>query len=441
MKLMDMLRSMVLLVVSFGTLFGQQSRVESRASGQVRIVDFGKKLEIHQTEATGKYVAFRVGPKDGLGRAFYVYDRNGNAVFQKAADSTENIEQLGLSDSLGCAVKIDLRYRSDEVYDRYATAYDLKTGSELWKTKLPYHVGAYYEYRASPDGLHMINAGESAPLPILNLRDGSRVAFAPVSDIVGADWLDNERIVLAKQQFTLNPKAKPYLQKSTEKRKDLDSLIYLRLRQRAYLDRGDISKEEYETRRAELTKSINELRKELKAERSNQVRPVTLLAATRLMIYNIRTSRIELEKDIHTPGGVPIVVSAGAAGEIGAINVDRATGSIYFFANVGSYDVGNECLSKLDRNLDPIFVTMLSGRLEKVRAGDALYFVTRNVNGTSVLDNKNGEARKATELKTRYGTEKLDYSAGLRVRTVVSGVSISKDRTSVEFAERKGEER
>lgn len=441
MNLALQFRAAVLLVFSFGTLFGQQSRVESRAPGQVRVIEFGKNLEIHQTEATGKYVAFRVGPKDRMGQAIYVYDREGNSVFTKGLDGTENIEQVGLSDSLGCVIKVDLRYKSYEVYDRFATAYDLKTGRELWKTKLPYDEASYYEYRVSPDGLHMINAGESAPRPIINLRDGSVVAFAPVPDLIGADWLDNDRIVLAKQQFRLNPEAKPYVEKSKERRKELDSLIYLRLRQRAYLDRGDITKEEYETRRAELTKRIDEIRKERAAESKKHLPPVNLLAATKLMIYNIRTSEIELEKDIYAPNGDPIVVSAGAGGEIGAVNVERATGDIYFFANLGTYDPQTECLAKLNRKLDLVFVSLLSGTLEKVKAGDALYFATRNVNGTSVLDPQNGEEKQAAELKTPCGTEKLDYVPDLRVRTIVSGVGIAKDRASVEFVERKVDER
>lgn len=433
--------SFLILLVCFASLRGQQSRVESRASGQVRVVEFGKNLEIHQMEATAKYVALRVGPKNRMGQVIYVYDREGNTLFQKGMDSTEDIEEVGLSDSLGYVIKVDLRYRSYENYDRSATAYNIKTGRAIWKARLPYHEASMYEYRVSPDGMHMINAGESAPRPIINLTDGSEVAFGPISGLVGGDWLDNDRIVLAKQQFRLNPEAKPYVEKSKERRKELDSLIYLRLRQRAYLDRGDITKEEYETRRAELTKRIDEIRKERAAESKKHLPPVNLLAATKLMIYNIRTSEIELEKDIYAPDGDPIVVSAGAGGEIGAVNVERATGDIYFFANIGTYDLQTECLAKLNRNLDLVFVTPLSGTLEKVKAGDALYFATRNVNGTSVLDPQNGEEKQAAELKTQYGTEKLDYVPYLRVRTIVSGVEIAKDRASVEFVERKVDER
>ncbi len=427
---------LVVLVWSV-SLRGQQSRVESRASGRVKVVQFGKGLEIHQTEATGKYIALRVGPKNTMGQAMYVFDRDGNVLFTKGRDGTEDIQEVALSDSLGYVIKVDLRYKSYEAYDRNATAYDIKTGRETWRTKLPYHDDGFIrDNRVSPDGMHMLNAGQSGPSPILNLTDGSNVDSRRMLDVVGADWLDNERIVVAKQQLKFNPAAKPYAEESHMRGMELDSLVYLRLRQRAYLDRGDITKEEYEARRAELTKRIDEIRRKQAADGERGHPPATLLAVTKLMIYNIRTAEIEFEKDIFAPDGEPIVVSAGAGGEIGVINVERATGSIYVFANKNEIDPASYCIVKLDKNLNiRMFASIFPGPLFKLNIEGSVQFVVQKDNSNYLLDNDTGKLTPVRKLATKAGDFSLDLDPlWLTTRTFVRGINTNDRSGSVEFS-------
>lgn len=437
MKLMNLFGA-VISVISFGSLFGQQSRVETRASGQVKVIEFGKNIEIHQMETTGKYVALRVGPKDRMGHVIYVYDRNGNALFQKAIDSTEDIEQVELSDSLGRVLRIDLSFGPHEGCNRHATAYDIKTGGTIWRAPLPYHEGADYNYRVSPDGIHMLNSGEGAPAPVLNLTDGSRLNLNIMQDVVGADWLDNERIVLAVQQSKPNPEVVPSAIESNATKAKADSLRYAVERTLIEHEKGMISLLECQSDTARMIHQIDSLMLRWSNNRRSHI-PSRLPAAARLLIFNIRTSQIELQKDIYCPDGEPVTVFAGLGGQVGIINVEPTTGSIFFYGEKGDKRKDIRCLIKLNRGLDVLMCAPFQlAPLFRLNVAGEIRFATHMHNAIFLLDNNTGKFATSQTLTTEAGTFQLDLDpVWLSTRTFARGIATRNRAGILEFSIKK----
>jgi hypothetical protein len=383
-------------LLSVDCLYGQQ---------QTKVIDFGNNAEITLVKACENYIAIKVNYDSAPGVAC-LFDKSGNKLLEKKEDEGVPITQVEPSDMLNYFITVDKGWDDAEGYSGPTggniRAYNIATGDEVWR------VYANAEgYRISPDGLHMMNGDEGGPGPILNLKDGSTVRLDQKLVGTSCDWLDNDRIVIAFQHS-----------------------IDLNLKK--------ITKEEYDTKTAELTQEIDELEKQESDENkkiSLEDKHATILSATKLSIYNIRTGQIESEKDIYAPDGEPIVLNAGPL-TVGIINVERATQSIYLYANKGTLGTANQntrCLVKLDKLLSVVSVVAVGG-LTKLLVNDKIYFIS---GGKYLIKNDTLELFQSNKIKTEYGEINLDTKSNRSVQTFIPGMEVGENSNSLEFSIRR----
>lgn len=436
MKLANLVRVIVFLVVSFGSLFSQQSRIESRASGQVRVVEFGKDIKIHETAATKKYIAIMAGPEGRKGEMIQVYDRSGNSVFQNRLGDDGMTDGVLLSDSLGYVIRINSRYAAYEHREFFATAFDIKTGHQVWRSRLPRYEYGDYDYRVSPDGLFMINGGDDAPYPIVNLQRGDLVKTEDFTGNhrVGADWLDNQKIVVAIEQSRPNPAAVPLIKRAQERRAKIDSLVYLIDRTIWTFEKGAITKEKMETDTAGQLTVLRALRKEDARDRRSHT-PRTLPSAARLVVYDIQSGKVEIETEIYTPEKEPVEVSAALGGQVGVVNVERPAGNIYVYAQTVPRKSNTRCLLRLNRRLGTnMSTTFALCPVFRLNAGNEVHFAIHKENATYLLDRVTWKFFRAESLETGHGTFALDLdSLRLTTRRFVRGVQVGSRTRIIEF--------
>ena len=310
----------------------------------------------------------------------------------------------------------------------------------MWRVSA--HAGGF---KISPDGLHMMNTGEGGPGPIFNLQDGSTVRLdkMPAGISSGSDWLDNDRVVIAFQQVKTNPETEQYFKELSKRYHDRklarDSLIYLRLQCSIDLKLNKVNKEEYDTKTAELTQKIDELWKQEDDENqkvSKEHKQTTILGATRLSVYNIKTQQIESEKNIYAPDGEPIVLRTSSIA-VGIINVERATQSIYFCANKGALGKVNQntrCLVKLDKLLNVVSVVPV-GVLTKLNVKDKIYFISGR---KYLINNGKMDLLQSAKINTEFGEIRLEGKSNRSIQTFIPGMVVGENNHSLEFSMKKG---
>lgn len=413
------------------------------AQQQTKVVDFGRDAQIKRTFASQRYFAALVSSKIPAEQGVYIFDKDGNQLREIKAKQGEFVRQVLISDSLNSVFVI----ASDSTFGESGTgrgnylanAYDIKSGARLWEATL-----SAERYNISPDEMHMVTEDASflfwGPISIVNLRDGSKIALNPKLGEGDCDWLDNERIVVAIQRTQLDPKAETYLKNKQKAEAELDSLIHLRQRYAIDFRLKKIAKNDYDLRTAELTSLINQIRQNRdEAEKMNaNGTPIhtTILAATRLKIYNIQTLQIELEKDIYAPDGEPIVLSAGMGGPAGVINVDRVNRKIYLSANKGKVNVKTSCLTELDTGFNVLRVIPI-GKLYKIRVDKDIFFVIKQNGVSYLLDKQTGKAVQVNILSTKWGDVDLQHSSVLQLESFAPGLTVGQSNSALEFIIRK----
>jgi hypothetical protein len=422
---------------------------------QTKSINLEGNVTIQEVSETKNYVTIKAGRQEpNFKYTAYVLDKTGNKLLEKTGEDNRFMVQAEAVEPLNYFIVVQQGYEGYEGTpgkDDLIQAFDIKTGNEVWQTR-----ANALRYSVSPDGKYMITQSHASmggpsgsKFMLINLQNGTTISHTLKLRSWFAEWLDNDRIVIALQQIKKNPETKNYYEDLTKKNRErnslIDSLIHQRMRLSIELKMRKVSQQEYDTKLAENNQKCSELNKQKseveRIKNLHQQKPAMMLAASKLMIYNMNTHQIELEKEIYAPDGSPIVLESFSNEDIGTLSVEQSTQTIYFRGHKGNSDVASACLTKLDKLLGVSMVTPLAGmRLIKLKVEDELFFVARKQGTQYVMDKKSGALIQTNKINTKTGEITVDSNLSttiLPIKTYVKGLSIEQKNNAIEFSIRK----
>lgn len=426
-------------------------------NGQVnsKVLNLEQNASIQEVGETKNFISIRTGRSEPNRKySAFVLDKTGNKLLEKTGEDNRFMVQAEAVEPLNYFIVVQQGYEGYEGTpgkDDFIQAFDIKTGNEVWQT----HANAL-RYSVSPDGKYMITQSDvtmSGPsgskFTIMNLQNGTTVSHTLKLRSWFAEWLDNDRIVIALQQIKKNPDTKNYYENLAKKEKErntlMDSLIHQRMRLSIELKMRKVSQQEYDDKIAENNQKYDELNKQkaeaVRIKNLHQQKPAMMLDASKLMIYNIQTSQIELEKEINAPDGSPMLLRSSSDGGLLTISVEPSTQTIYFCARKGNPNVASSCLTKLNKSLSVTMVTPIAGmKLNKLKVDDEIFFIAEKKGIQYVMDKNTGRLYQTNKISTKQGeiTVETDIiKQPMPIKNYLRNLNIQQKNNSVEFSIRK----
>jgi hypothetical protein len=420
--------------------------------GQIKLIKIGSDEQIFETSTNNGYISIRTfGRASSTRCGAYLLDRNGTLLLQKHFEEGRFIMLAEASTALDYFVVVEQGYEGAGGLpgkDNIVHAYDIKTGNEIWRAEN--NAG---RYSISPDGIMImtqIRPTEHGPSGskylILNLADGSVQYRLPDLNDAYAEWLDDDRIIIAERQYRRITEDEDNGFSAARMRDVfLDSLISINLRLAVDYGVGKLERQEFNHRSAEITKRIDSLQSEKYNDARQRIaRPrknMRVLAASVLRIVNIRTSRVEIEKEVYASDGQPVLLPL-LDYNIGIINIDQSLHDIYLYGFKGDTELASRCLVRLDVQLR-VQMTAIPGvaRLAKLKIEDELQFVAAVEGNTFVIERSSGRLNEAKMLSTKVGEIALSdelWSTTNPTKTYLQGMVVRQTNGAIELNIRKG---
>jgi len=446
MKINEQVLLLVLFLIPFCWLYGQP---------QSKVINLENNFNIQEVSETKNYVGVKAGRQEpNFKYTAYVLDKTGNTLLEKTGEDNRYMIQAEAVEPLNYFIIVQQGYEGyagTPGKDDLIQAFDIKTGNEVWQT----HANAL-RYSVSPDGKYMITQSDvtmggpsGSNFTIMNLENGTSVSHTLKLRSWFAEWLDNDRIVIALQQIKNNPETKSYYEDLAKKNKERNSLIDYLIHQRMQLSielkMRKVSQQEYDAKMADNTQKYDELNKQKseveRIKNLHQQKPAIMLAASKLMIYNMQTRQKELEKEIYAPDGMPIVLGSFSNEDLGTLSVEPSTQTIYFCARKENMDVASSCLVILNKMLSASVVTPLAGmRLIKLKVEDELFFIAGKQGTQYVMDKNTGGLNRTNKIITKQGEITIDsdiVKQPMPIKTYIRNLNIQQKNNAIEFSVRK----
>ena len=354
------------------------------ALAESKTIRFNESERIVQVMASQKYVSAIIHNRVSHENVVYFWDKKGSEIYRKEV-GREWIEMVFPNELYNNFIIIEQGWeRSPEKI----TAYDIDTKSVKWESTTN---GMRFDI--SPDNRYLIP--ESPPderkftFEVIDLSNGTKLDLShSFSGHQGAVWLDNDRVIIGFNEEEIDPEY------SRKYKIEKDPIQY-QIDQKGKLLLELMQRKKSSAEDSTLNIQIQEIRSEIEQLMGKLTRPIEEKRfrnkASKIIIYNIKSDELELERAIYDSQNEKFIFNAGI-GKVSVLSYDREK-NIYL---IGHGPNGNDetKLLKLDKFGNLIWTSHLGryANIVKTCYNGEIYYTKKIGDGNyRLVNNKTGK--------------------------------------------------